>query len=215
LLSGLHDKVAVIRENAVRLAEPRARDAKLVEEILPLANDNDARVRLQTAFTLGELNDVRAFDALTSLAERDAPDPWIRTAVLSSVAVTADQLLARLLLDAQVTAGPASDDLVRELAQMIGARGKTNEMQRALEAAKSGDHHDRELHVITGIGQGLNRSGKNLRRVELTGKARDIVDDVLSGAAQVAADGKQSLEARSASIRLLVRRPGKLSPTQV
>lgn len=203
LLAGLSDKVAGIRENAVRLAEPRACGAKLIETILLLANDSDPRVRFQTAFTLGELDDRRVLDALASLAEHDAADPWIRTAVLSSVATAADQLLCRLLANEEFTASPASDDLIRELAQIIGARANVSEIQQVLEAVESGKNKSLALRVISGIGKGLNRSGKNLRRLELTRDASRMVDNIFNEATQVASDGKQPSAARLASIQLL------------
>jgi hypothetical protein len=53
--------------------------------LLKLASDSDARVRFQLAFTLGEISDPRAPEALAVIARRGAADPWIRTAVLSSV----------------------------------------------------------------------------------------------------------------------------------
>src|SRR5207244_6073584 len=108
VLAGLKDQVAGVRENAVKLAEERAAGVSpavpasvpLLDALLKLASDSDARVRFQLAFTLGEITDPRAADALATIARRDAADPWIRTALLSSVANTSDQLLTRLLADA-------------------------------------------------------------------------------------------------------------------
>lgn len=190
----LKDTAAGVREHAVKLAEPRA---ALIDAILPLANDSDARVRFQVAFTLGELSDARVTDALAAIAKRDAADPWIRTAVLSSVGETSDQLLARLLADPSL----AATELIRELAQVIGARGKTPEMQRVLAAAHPDSPALRE--VIGGIGEGLKRSGKSLRRAGVTGDAAQVVDKVLAKAAQTAADSAQTTDVRSLAIRLL------------
>src|SRR6185369_2279252 len=87
---------------------------QLLTELLKHASDSDARVRFQLAFTLGEITEPRALDALATIARRDAADPWIRTAVLSSAANTSDQLLARLLADAHFFAGPSSLEIIRE-----------------------------------------------------------------------------------------------------
>ncbi len=202
LLAGLQDKAAGVRENAVKLAEPRAKNPALINALLPLADDPDARVRFQTAFTLGELSDPRAMDALAIIARRDAADPWIRTAVLSSVANTSDQLLARLLADAQFVSGSTAPDLIRELAQIVGVRGKKDEMQRVL--ASVGDLASPALReIISGIGEGLKRSGKSLRRAGFTDDASRIADGVLSRATQTATDAEQALEARTAAIRLM------------
>jgi putative membrane-bound dehydrogenase-like protein len=186
LLAGLKDQAAGVRENAVKLAEFQLgsarrwrassggppdeshRDAStarqrraLPDALLKLASDSDARVRFQLAFTIGEINDPRAADALATIARRDAADPWIRTAVLSSVANTSDQLLVRLLADANFVPSGASSALIRELAQIVGIRGKNDEIQRALEAARKADAL---LEVALGVGEGLKRAGRSLRQ---------------------------------------------------
>src|SRR5262249_8537768 len=94
VLAGLKDPSAGVRENAVKLAEPEGRLSSrpapslgsreaatpFMAELLKLASDSDARVRFQLAFTLGEISDPRAADALAIIATRGAADPWIRTA---------------------------------------------------------------------------------------------------------------------------------------
>lgn len=196
LLAALQDSAAGVREHAVKLAEPRA----LTDAILPLAKDADARVRFQVAFTLGELNDQRALDALAYIAKRDADDPWIRTAVLSSVANDSDELLARLLTDKVFTGDPASIDLISELSQIIGARGKSDEMQRVFEQATD---IASLCEVSLGVGEGLKRSSKSLREAGLEGAAKQRMEGVLAAAAKVATDGTQPVASRESSIRLL------------
>ncbi len=199
LLIVLEDASAHVREHAVRLAESDLEDAGLLTALLPRAEDADARVRFQTAFTLGESDDARVLDALAVIAKRDAADPWTRSAVLSSSSETSDELLARLLADDAFVSKPAATDLIRELAQIIGARGKKPEMQHVLGAMGESGRHE----VISGIGEGLKRSGRNLRREGFTGDAGRVVDDVLSKAARTAIDPAQDIEARRAAIRLL------------
>jgi len=172
---GLQDREAGVRENAVKLAESRPAFVALFN----LAADPDASVRLQLAFTLGQFNDPRAAEALAKIAQRDAADPWIRTAILSSVANTSDQLLAKL---------PASE-LTRELAQIVGARGQTVEIQRAL---KSGSQE-----IAFGIGEGLKRSGKSLRR------EWDGAGEAFARSARIALDFQSTLDARVSAIRFL------------
>jgi putative membrane-bound dehydrogenase-like protein len=209
VLIGLKDQTAGVRENAVKLAEGRLSSrpvpilggwkaaAPVVAELLKLASDSDARVRFQLAFTLGEIADPRAADALASIAMHDAADPWIRTAVLSSVANTSDQLLTRLLADEKFLPSSNSTQLIRELAQIVGVRGQTPEMQRVL---KSGS---RNKDVVFGIGDGLKRSGKSLRRAEWDAETSDTIDRLLSQAARTAADSQAPLDARVAAIHLL------------
>jgi putative membrane-bound dehydrogenase-like protein len=82
----LRDPAAGVRENALRLAERRI-DAspQLLDAVLPLADDADARVRLHAALALGASSDARRVDALAAVARRDGADRWVRAAVFSGV----------------------------------------------------------------------------------------------------------------------------------
>jgi putative membrane-bound dehydrogenase-like protein len=84
---GIRDGSAEVREHAVRLA-----GTSLVGDFLPLASDSSPRVRYQIAFTLGDLDDSRAAEALVKLAS-DA-DENIRNAALSSAPRHAKAMLA-------------------------------------------------------------------------------------------------------------------------
>ncbi len=146
----------------------------------------------------------RAVDALASIARCDAEDPWIRTAVLSSVANTSDQLLTRLLADAKFGSSSASTELIRELAQIVGVRAQRSEMQRVLASVDmSGKASPVLREVVSGIGEGLKRSGKSLRRVGWDTETSRAIDRLLSQAAQAASDSQAPLDARNVAIRLL------------
>ncbi len=90
LVSALRDAHPAVREHAVRLSETFAVRAEggtpnaLLSALLAHADDSDARVRYQLAFTLGEWNDPRAGAALVRLAARDRDNAHLQTAVLSS-----------------------------------------------------------------------------------------------------------------------------------
>ncbi len=204
LLTGLNDESPGVRENAVKLAEPRPKSDMLVTALLPLAADADARVRFQLAFTLGEFSDPRAMEALAIIAKHDAADLWVRTAVLSSVAETSDQLLSRLLTDTPFASSGNATDLIRDLAQIIGVRGDKEVMQRVLASAgESAPDSVAFLEVISGIGEGLKRSNRSLRRAGFTGDTAQLVDQVLMKAGLTATDASQSIEARQTAVRLL------------
>jgi putative membrane-bound dehydrogenase-like protein len=192
--AALIDSHAGVRENAVRLAEGRA---ALLPALLDRVHDGDARVRFQLAFTLGETSDPRALAALAALAERDAADPWTRTAVLSSVGKTSDQLLEQLVARAAAT------DLLRPLAQVIGARGQLPEMQRAVAALAASSATAAQREILAGMGDGLRRSGRSLRGAGFTGAAAMVVNELLAAAAKTAADPAQPSAARAPAIRLL------------
>src|SRR5262249_3081254 len=147
-----------------------------------LTSDFDARVRFQLAFTLGEIADPRTPDALAAIARRDAADPWTCIAILSSIANTSDQLLARLLADPNFS----STEFIRELAQIIGVRGHTKEMQRVLTSARARDERSGATlsQIAFGIGAGLKRFGQSLRRVDWDIETSRTIDGLLAQAAQ-------------------------------
>ena len=205
VLAGLKDRSAGVRENAVKLAEQRAAGVSrairphtvMLDALFKLVSDSDAGVRLQLAFTLGEISDPRATGALAAMAMRDAADVWMRTAVLSSVANTSDRLLTQLIANEKFAASSNSTELTRDLAQIVGVRGRMEEMQRVLKTSAANND------VVFGIGDGLKRSGKSLRRAEWDAETRDAIDQLLSQATRTASNAQAAPGARVAAIRLL------------
>src|SRR5262249_6354421 len=153
---GLTDRSAGIREHAVRLAGPRLTEApRLLESVLALADDESPRIRLQVAFTLGAVDDPRRLGGLAQIAQRDSGDSWIRTAVLSSATTIADRLFERLIGRsnfAEKTSGPA---MLRELAFIVGARNRQEEIDRVLLAIamnqKTQSQSSLAIHFIGGL----------------------------------------------------------------
>ena len=96
-------------------------------------------------------------------------------------------------------------ELIRELAQIVGVRGQTPEMQRVLRfVGVSGNKASSALgEIISGIGEGLKRSGRSLRSVEWDRETSSAMDHLFSQAAQTAADLQAPLDARTVAIRLL------------
>jgi len=206
LLAGLNDAASGVRENAIRLAEPRlSQSPALLDQVVAQGGNDSARVRLQTAFSLGEVTGPRARDALFTIARRDAKDPWIRAAVLSSVGNNGDGFLALLVADQAFAADAVGIDLIRELAQIIGARARPLEMQKAITAARAnGSRTDATWRVvISGFGDGLKRSGKSLRAVGFDAPTMAVIDEMFATAGRLATDSSASSETRTAAIHLL------------
>jgi putative membrane-bound dehydrogenase-like protein len=196
VLAGLKDSAAGVRENAVKLAEPRVASSSALRDVLfQLASDSDSCVRFQLAFTLGEISDSRAADTLATIAKHDAADAWIRTAVLSSVPNSSDRLLTRLLADAKFAASPAAAELFRQLGQIVGIRRKDDEILRTLEAARDADAL---LLVALGVGEGLKRAGHSLRQSTVP-----RVVDVLLDQARDTALAEPPLDTRLKAIQVL------------
>src|SRR5216683_1666975 len=75
-----------VRRHAIRLCEPLlAKSPELGQAIVKLADDADPQTRMQAAYTLGEWDAAEAGQALGEMAVRDAGDPFLTAAVMSSV----------------------------------------------------------------------------------------------------------------------------------
>lgn len=179
LLRAMDDESAGVREHAVRLAEPRLRASpQLAERVLALANDEAIRVRSQVAFSVSELlepaSDVPAItdssadrlaaqsiSALSTIARRDAADPWVRAAVLSSVSEVAPELLANLVANRRFVARNEAIPLLQDLAAIIGARNRATETSDALRAIAAIDDENADIQaaLLIGLAGGLRRSG--------------------------------------------------------
>ena len=147
-------RIPALREHAVRLAEPHLNDdAILLNHVVSLADDETPRVRMQVAYSLGETKDPRAVDAIARIARRDGGDPWIRTAVLSSVAETSHELLIRLLAEPGFVASGTGADIAERLAYIVGVRNRPDEMATLLDAVAT------LLHPAERLSASSNRAG--------------------------------------------------------
>ncbi|MCF6285613.1 MAG: HEAT repeat domain-containing protein, partial [Candidatus Hydrogenedentes bacterium] len=80
------DTLPSLKRHAIRLSEPFLNESDaLAERVLAAAKDEDAQVRQQVAYSLGELDGPRAAKVLGNLLEGDGTDPYLATAVLSSL----------------------------------------------------------------------------------------------------------------------------------
>ncbi len=126
----LKDDDARIREHALRLSESLiAKSPKMTAALLAMTGDPDVRVQFQLAFTLGQLQDPRALDALVAITARRSDDRWFRLAILSSVADQASQFFH--LLRAQ---GFERADMIAQLTALIAARLDAGELSGLLSA---------------------------------------------------------------------------------
>jgi putative heme-binding domain-containing protein len=188
----------------VRLAEPRlAKSKALLAKVLGLAIDAAPRVRFQVAFTLGEVHDPAAVAALAEIARRDAADEWTRTALLSSVASRAGELLATLGTDRQ--SGQDRGLLYRELGQLVGIANRPGEVQAVLSrVAERADDKAERAPLALGLAEGLRRKGTSLGKVLAADTpAARWVEAVLAEAERTARTDKAPAERRRQAVQVL------------
>jgi putative heme-binding domain-containing protein len=136
IAAALRDATAGVRENAVRLAEPRLRSSSaLSSQLVGMTDDPDARVRFLVLGALGWIDTPEAAAAHSRLLFAEIDDVWMQRAGLSA---GSDQAAA--LFEAAVR--PGSEVLarysegrvafIRQLASILGARQKPEEIHRTI-----------------------------------------------------------------------------------
>jgi putative membrane-bound dehydrogenase-like protein len=226
LILALKDPEPAVREQAAKLAEGHLGEgSSVIGPLLGLAQDTDPMVRLQVAFTLGEMaaGDRRGLDALASIALADSGDHRIRAAVLSSVPGRAAALMVRL-----VEKSPRFFETLEgrpwlvDLAMLVGMEKDPATIANLLDRA-SGPGSDPAItrEVLLGLGTGLDRSGGSLREA-LSSPIAPSLGEAFARAAEIA-QASGPIAARLDSIKLLgygpidralTAIPGRLDPRE-
>lgn len=150
----LADAEPGVRENAIKLAEPRLASAPaLTAKLLSMTTDADARVRFQLLSTLGFVSTPQARDARDKLLTANFDDRWTQLAALS----TSPEEASRLFAMAAGKAGPAS--FFQQAASVIGARHKPAEMQSLIATVNKANTGAWRPAALEGLATGLK--GKN------------------------------------------------------
>ncbi|MBI2946724.1 MAG: neutral/alkaline non-lysosomal ceramidase N-terminal domain-containing protein [Verrucomicrobia bacterium] len=226
LTVAFHDVNPEVRAQAVRLSErflanpagsgppdvqSSMRDPKIAEALLELVRDPRLRVRYQLALSLGQWDDARAAEALSELLIRDASDPWLRAAVLSSASRQALALVQKIIgapvlrqLPAEfvgdlATTAIASDDQValREiLTRLMTILEPAREAWPFLVTAKL-------LDALDGRGVTLESFSESLRPGLSEAALR--LGRILDQARETAASEAAPESSRAAALKLLCR----------
>jgi putative membrane-bound dehydrogenase-like protein len=202
LRKALSDADGVVREHAIRLSEDFLQNGvpsrELWKKLSASASDPVMGVRYQLAFTLGEIRHPERLDALAQISRRDAAEPMMRAAVLSSLAEGAGQVFT-LLAHESVTPGLA--EMLRDLASVIGAANQPTDLARVREALISTRETVVAFSLARGLGNGLRRAGSSFE------KAGVDLRSLLERAAALATDAKALDSARLEAISLLAFGP--------
>lgn len=153
LLAGLRDTHPQVRRHAVRLAEEwvatNDQDGAVFKALMALVDDSDEEVRYQLAFSLGSFHAAHSdlvVPALAKLCCRDLHQPWLQTAVQSSVVGRSDKLLMAILGETPAELWPTAwlGSLVRQLL----AEGSSEALLSLLEQCQSSPALQREPRLL-------------------------------------------------------------------
>lgn len=124
-----------VRRWGIRFAETLiGKDAEITASVVKLGDDPDAQVRLQVAYTLGYWDHPKAAEALGRMAVKNADDPYIVAAVLSSVNEKNLAGVLKTVLKESGDAGPPSN-VVSQLMRMAAGMKNTAAQTELLSAA--------------------------------------------------------------------------------
>ncbi len=152
-------------------------------------------IRFQKALSLGSFENNQY--ELARLAERDAGDPWMRQAILSSSLQSAELLLARLLEKRRFEHRAGGVELVRELAFAVGARGDKTQLDSLLKTLGQ-QPEDVPTYLqnaaVAGLARGCKLRGQSLATLLNTADsaAQARITKLMQEAAVVGADTTRS-----------------------
>jgi putative membrane-bound dehydrogenase-like protein len=199
VLVALNDSDPRVRERGIVLSERFVRAADCPPEIwnklIEMTDDPGITVRYQLAFSLGESGNPDRIASLAKIAARDAGNPWIGAAVISSSAGAEAELFARL---STITSG-SDEAFLGQLAQLIGRSKNDAGVERVIGViADTADQSDprQAFELARSLRDGLRRGGA-------AGAHAGQLDHVLQRAGDLAANRSTSEATRIAAIRLL------------
>lgn len=215
----LADKHPGVRRHAVRLSEPFV-DSKsaspalpLVDSILALAGDSDPHVRMQLAYTFGEIADPRAALTLGNLLADAAGNQYLFAAAMSSIhKENVERALAAVL--AQRGSETLQPQLIEGLLTMAASLGNEKALLTLLAEVtrpSSGKFERQQFAAMGSLLDALDRQDKSLAKLsEKPDAARQAalqqVAALFEAARSAANDPSSDDDRRAAAIRLLGRR---------
>lgn len=199
---GLSDAHPGVRRQAVRLAEQFFSEPLVGDVVAKLADDADPQVRLQVAYTLGGWADRQAGGVLAKIAAKDAKDPYLLAAVVSSL--NKDNFAA--FVNSPEMKELAGSPLLQKLIATAVGLGDDKALSALLgrvTKAEGGKYAVWQFAAAESVLEAWQRASK--------GKEPPAeVLAMLTSARTLAADAKADAELRAAAVRLLGRDKAKL-----
>lgn len=196
-----------LTRHAVLLAASRV---DLNDDIARLRNHPDIRVRFEVAFVLGGFSGDWDRGQLGEMADRDAADPWMRVAFLSS---PSPPLPRNAIFSNDIAVRRGACEMARQVASMLGRTpAKRDPVLRVLqfiadESRPPAVPDDAAFAILAGLGEGLRVQKSNVS--ELLGNApwAGKIRERLARATATAADKQGPLSERAAAFELVATLP--------
>lgn len=163
VLAALRDEHAVVRRQAVLLAEPRLPDKDILERVTGLADDKDPQVQHQVALTLTTLPNDISFPALSRIAAQRFEDPWFQHAVLFSAAENSLQWheTVRAFDLSGENAREGKIKFLQKISSVTGARQDADELSKLLSFIQKDLDPAFQQAGLRGLHEGIRPSAGN------------------------------------------------------
>jgi len=208
LLVGLSDADSNVRTIAAKVAvdfvgKYADRYPASRERLFHLANDGDIRVRYQVAFSLGELDGPLQAETIARLVVQDGTDQWMRLALLSSTLNTAGDVFLRLAANKNSRSKSHVSRFLTTLAQQIGRAGQSRQIGSVLKSLDqiSDSEAGLESGIVKATVENLTGKQRDQFLAAASGNAAAVLEQLLTGSRQRAANADLPIDERVAAIR--------------
>ncbi len=214
LASALVDPDERVREHAVALAESRVGGSDpgalaLRRKLLDRVDDPSPRVRHRLAFALGAWSGSERPRALARLVVRDGGQPWVPTAVLSSLGTGAGEVLQSLVSDLAFLRQPGAGDFLEAVATVMGRQGIPGEVEVLLSAVARLD--SASVHAPRVVRAFLDAASRSAK-AEIARQAEDRLQPLFRSATARALEETAPERERVRAVELMaLGRPSEVS----
>jgi putative membrane-bound dehydrogenase-like protein len=211
--TALTDPHAGVRRHAARLAEVLLRDGSqgFVDRLLFPYREADDQARLQRALALGECRSTSAGIALGMILLEDPEDPYLQTAVLSSVNERNLSGFARFLLEGRTRR--VTPVFLQQILRVVAAIGDKETVKSALDAATTpveNRYAAWQFRATAGLLDAASREDARIT-AEALNDARSDLTKMYESARLVVNDGAAKEATRVAAMQLLGRDPERIA----
>jgi len=217
LQKALHDEQPGVRRHAVRLCGQRGDcpgGAAGVKRFRELLDDPDPQVRMQLAYSLGDMQISGKAEMLGRLAGRAADDPYLMAAVLSSATGHLDRIVAQVLPDAgQVRSRVELVEKLLRLAVAVEDGRTIAAVFQAVAARPQTGFESWQYELVGQILDGLARQRTSLAKLaggdDQLKRAVGQLGQLFDAARELVANEEAPLPDRVAAMRILGRGPDR------
>lgn len=201
LVTALSDQSPVVRRQAARLATPREGGEELLDALAALAVDDNAKVRLQAALTLGQWEQPEAGEVLGRISIAPDDDIYLQAAVMVG-AVSHNTALVDAVMNASPNRLPPRCEQLLQMALVQNDRVSMARLMRVVLTPRGGTVDAEQLRIFSGWLEALSERGTTIP--ELAGTAEDDLSKTLQSANHVFATARRRVADEDAPVQIRV-----------